>query len=589
MTGKKRRGRPRKIPLATLESSVSSKIQGSQVELELKELSTHKNMQTHENKEFQSSPRSMISGQNWSPESLNVRSGLPSSSVKENSIGSMMTQTPQTKQVKPTAIKEDILKSNEQVTSLSDHEIQSNEIIEVGDLNPKAVDMEEMQEKILSYAQILSPTRGEQRRSQMKITDISNPSPSKKASEIMKDPVTAITGITYDHDSIECWLSKNPSNDNNAICPVTKLPVPRDSDLTPNHTLRRLIQAWCVANGFNGVDWILTPKPPLSKFYVVNLVHDLSVPRTENIKTTLEKLETLAKENERNKTYMVEVGVHKALVNFLIQHCYKKCDTTGLEKSLSTLSLIWDSSLSCHENNIENRKEELMDSLTWALGLDRCMQNHAVIKNHAMNLLRSIIGKANNSGTLLDRLKPQLFEKIIGFLRESDSTIAQKGVNAALHVMLDTSSSGRNRNMMIESRAIFELIELEINKSSSNNKKTKELIFGILFNLCSCADGRAQLLSHAAGIAMITKRILKVSPIVDEKGMLILGLISKYSPTSGVLQEMLKVKSVSKICTVIQADCPSYLKDKAREILRSHFDVWKNSPCVEVATLTRYA
>lgn len=398
--------------------------------------------------------------------------------------------------------------------------------------------------------------------------------------EMMKDPVTIITGITYDRDSIERWVLKNPNN--NVICPVTKLNVPRDSDLTPNHNLRRLIHAWCVSNGFNVVDRILSsPKPPLRKFHVLNLVLDLSVPRTENIRT-LEKLEMLAKENERNKMYMVEVGANKALVNFLIQ-CYKKCDTNGLEKALSTLSLIWN-----FENKVEYRKEMLIDSITWALGLDRDMQNHAMIKNHALILLSSIIGKANSS--TLESLKPQLFEKIVSFLRESDSattTIAQKGFNAALHIMLDTSPSGKNRNIMIQSRVIFELIELELNFSS--NKKTKELIFGILYNLCSCADGRAQLLSHAAGIAMITKRILKVSPIVDEKGILILYLISKYSPTSGVLQEMLKVKSVSKICTVIQADCTSYIKDKAREILRNHFDFWKNSPCVEVATLTRYA
>ncbi|XP_060195387.1 E3 ubiquitin-protein ligase PUB24-like [Lycium barbarum] len=401
--------------------------------------------------------------------------------------------------------------------------------------------------------------------------------------QIMKDPVTAITGITYDRESIERWLFKNPNN--NVICPVTKVPVPRDSDLTPNHTLRRLIQAWCIANGSNGVDRILTPKPPLSKFYVLNLVLDLSVTSTK-VKT-LEKLELLAKENERNKTYMVEAGVHKALIKFLIK-CYKKCDTNGLEKTLSTLSLIWDLP-SCNETKVENYEEVLIDSITWALGLDhRDMQKHAVIKNHAMNLLRSIIGKVNSS--TLERLKPQLFEKIIGFLRDSSDstiTIAQKGVNAALHVMLDTSTSRRNRNMMIESRTIFELIELEL-KLFLSNKKTIELIFGILFNLCSCADGRAQLLSHAAGIAMITKRILKVSPAIDEKGMLILCLISKYSATSGVLQEMLKVKTVSKICTVIQADCPSFLKDKAMEILRSHFDVWRNSPCVELATLTRY-
>ncbi|XP_016473469.2 E3 ubiquitin-protein ligase PUB24-like [Nicotiana tabacum] len=391
--------------------------------------------------------------------------------------------------------------------------------------------------------------------------------------QTMKDPVTAITGISYDRESIEHWLFKN----HNTICPVTKQPLPTDSYLTPNHTLRRLIQAWCIANGASGIDRILTPKPPPSKFYVLNLVLDLSVPRAKI--RTLEKLELLAKENERNRQYMVEGGVHNALVSFLIQ-CYKKGDINGLEKALTTLSLIW--TISSCETKVENH-EEIVDPIMWALGLDHETQNHAVIKNHAMCVLRTVIGKAN-SGTL-ESLKPEFFKKITGFLRES-SIITQKGLDAALHVMLDTSSLSRNRNMMIESRAVFELIELELKFS---NKKTTELILGILFHLCSCADGRAQLLSHAAGIAMITKRILKVTPTADVRAMSILSLISKYSATSGVLQEMLKVKTVSKLCTVLQADCPSHLKDKAREILRTHFDVWKNSPCVEVATLTRYA
>ncbi|KAI9107682.1 hypothetical protein K1719_021345 [Acacia pycnantha] len=74
--------------------------------------------------------------------------------------------------------------------------------------------------------------------------------------QIMKDPVTALTGITYDRESIEQWLLKAKEHK----CPVTKQPLPRGSDLTPNHTLRRLIQAWCSENAALGVDRIPTPK-----------------------------------------------------------------------------------------------------------------------------------------------------------------------------------------------------------------------------------------------------------------------------------------------------------------------------------------
>lgn len=148
--------------------------------------------------------------------------------------------------------------------------------------------------------------------------------------------------------------------------------------------------------------------------------------------------------------------------------------------------------------------------------------------------------------------------------------------------MLDTSPWGRNKIMMVESGAVFELIELEL---SFPEKRTTELILGILFHLCSCADGREKLMSHAAGIVVVTNRLMKVSPAADDRAMLILSLICRFSGSCSVFQEMLKVGTFSKLCIVLQGDCACYLKLKAKEILRAHYDVWKDSPCIKVTTL----
>lgn len=115
--------------------------------------------------------------------------------------------------------------------------------------------------------------------------------------QIMKDPVTALTGITYDRESIEHWLITS-ANDT-TTCPVTNQPLPKHSDLTPNHTLRRLIQAWCTANANSGVDRIPTPKSPLDKTHVLKLVRDLRVPHLYG--ATLKKIEALAAASERNR------------------------------------------------------------------------------------------------------------------------------------------------------------------------------------------------------------------------------------------------------------------------------------------------
>uniref|UniRef100_A0A2N9GCM8 U-box domain-containing protein n=1 Tax=Fagus sylvatica TaxID=28930 RepID=A0A2N9GCM8_FAGSY len=348
--------------------------------------------------------------------------------------------------------------------------------------------------------------------------------------QIMKDPVTAITGITYDRESIEQWLFTSK----NTTCPVTKQPLPKDSDLTPNHTLRRLIQAWCTQNASHGIDRIPTPKPPLDKFQVQKLIKHLWQPEIQL--KTIRKLEILAAENERNRKYMVEAGVPKAMLIFIVT-CFKQGQIDGLEEAFGVLNFIKIPSAETKQFLVEN----------------------------------TIIEATNSS--VLERLKPEFFNGIVRVLR---SGITQQGIKAALHVLLEACPWGRNKILMVEAGTVFELIELELGFPENS---TTELILGILFHLCSCPDGRAQFISHRGSIAVVSTRILRVSATADDRAVLILSMICKFSGTYMVLQEMLKVGAVSKLCSLLQVDCAKYLKDKAREILRLHFEEWKDSPC----------
>ncbi|XP_061376007.1 E3 ubiquitin-protein ligase PUB23-like [Gastrolobium bilobum] len=381
--------------------------------------------------------------------------------------------------------------------------------------------------------------------------------------QIMKDPVTAITGITYDRDSIEHWLFSNK----NTTCPVTKQPLPRDSDLTPNHTLRRLIQAWCTQNASLGIDRIPTPKPPLNKIQVLKLLKNLTVTDPNLKLKSLRKLELLAAENERNKKCLLEAGVPKATIFFIVGCFIKGQIHEGLEEALSLLQFV---KVPAEEVNLllaEN--DQILDSLAWVLGCE--MENSIAVKSHAVLVLKRIIQKGDPS--VLERLKVEFFDKIVKILRNG---VTQKGMNAALHVLLRACPWGRNRIMMVEIGAVFELVEIEL---MAPEKRNTELALAILFHLCSCANGRAQFLSHKGSIAMLTDRILKVSAEVDERAVFVLSLISKFSATKMVLQDMLNVGTVSKLCMLLQADHAKYLKDKAIEILKSHSEVWKNSPC----------
>ncbi|CAJ2672825.1 unnamed protein product [Trifolium pratense] len=381
--------------------------------------------------------------------------------------------------------------------------------------------------------------------------------------QIMKDPVTAITGITYDRESIEHWLFRNK----NTTCPVTKQPLPLDSDLTPNHTLRRLIQSWCTQNASFGIDRIPTPKPPLNKTHVQKLLKEMTDSRFQL--KSLMQLELLAAENERNRKCLLENGVPKSMIMFLVD-CNKKGEILeGIEEALSFLQFV---KVPTEEvKNLLSENDQILDSLTWILSSE--VKNSVAVKSHAVIVLKRFINKCDS--ILLERLKPEFFEKIVNVLKHG--VLTQQGLCSALHVLLCCCPLGRNRLMMVEVGLVHELIEIEL--TAAHEKRITELTFGILFHLCSCANGRFQFLSHEGSIAVLTERIMKGSMTVDDRGVFILSLISKFSATKNVLDEMLKVGTVKKLFVLLQGDHAKYLKDKVMQMFKAHSEVWKNSPC----------
>ncbi len=88
--------------------------------------------------------------------------------------------------------------------------------------------------------------------------------------DLMRDPVTAPTGITYDREGIEAWLDTG-----RAVCPVTHAPLWLE-DLVPNHAIRHVIQDWCVANRSHGVERIPTPKIPATPIQASEMLFNVA-------------------------------------------------------------------------------------------------------------------------------------------------------------------------------------------------------------------------------------------------------------------------------------------------------------------------
>lgn len=399
--------------------------------------------------------------------------------------------------------------------------------------------------------------------------------------EIMKDPVTVSSGITYDRESIEKWLFSGKKE----TCPVTKQVLSSDSDLTPNHTLRRLIQAWCTMNASLGIERIPTPKPPISKSQIAKLISGAKSPQSQ-IKC-LRQLRSIAAESETNKRCLESAGAVEFLAAVISNDgdnenavSYSSSDDESFDfarsRSDEALSIIHNLHLSeTVLKGLIGKNGEFVESLTRVM-----RQGSYDSRAYSVMLLKSMFDVADPMGMI--NLRTELFTELVQILRDQVSPQATK---AALKLLIQLCPWGRNRVKAVEAGAVAVLIELLLD---SVERRTCEMILMGLDQMCGCAEGRAELLGHAAGLGVVSKRVLRVSHIGSEKAVRILLSIAKFSATPAVLAEMLQLGVVAKLCLVLQVDCGGKTKEKAREILRLHARTWRNSSCVPMHLLAYY-
>ncbi|KAF7147531.1 hypothetical protein RHSIM_Rhsim03G0065500 [Rhododendron simsii] len=386
--------------------------------------------------------------------------------------------------------------------------------------------------------------------------------------EMMKDPVTIPTGITYDRESIEKWLF----SDKNKNCPVTKQ-VLSNPDLTPNHTLRRVIQSWCTLNASNGIERIPTPKPPVNKSQIIKLLKDAKSPQMQ-IKC-LKRLRSIASASETNKRCIESSGGVEFLASLVKNNTtstsLEACDHDGFEftkPSDEALSILFSLQLSESTLKSLNAKNgEFVESLLNILQVG-CYESRA----YAVLLLNSILEV--EEPTQLVALKPKFFVELVQILHDQ---ISPKASKAALQLLINVGPWGRNKLKAVEAGAVSVLVDLLLD---SSEKRACEMILTALDQLCQCADGRAELLKHGAGLAIVSKKILRVSKVGSERAVRILLSIAKYSASPSVVQEMLQLGVVTKLCLVLQVDSGSKAKEKAREILKLHARDWRNCSCI---------
>lgn len=375
--------------------------------------------------------------------------------------------------------------------------------------------------------------------------------------ELMKDPVILCTGVSYDRESIERWFQEGHFS-----CPSTMQALDT-LDLTPNHTLKRLIQGWCISNLGQGFDRIFSPpEPPANIKQIEQALLDIrNAPK--NL-VNLRNLADLARKSEKNRSFIAGSGGPSVLISSLFR------SNNGLAIMLGEEALAILASLPIHEakeeciRSLESQKS--IDTICWFL----CKGGfHARL--HAAQILHGILTADQNFKAVL-RPDEDTFEILALLLRDSSAL----AIKTALEILLMISPVRRNRIRVVEAGAVVTLIEI----LTEAERNTGEKALALLEILCQSAEGRASVCGHSLGIPILVKNIARVSELATEAATGALWQICKNCRTSSVLQDLDEAGAYTKLFLLLQIGCSSSTRRKAKEILRAHKGrSWKENPC----------
>ncbi|KAJ7968422.1 RING-type E3 ubiquitin transferase [Quillaja saponaria] len=285
--------------------------------------------------------------------------------------------------------------------------------------------------------------------------------------EIMSDPVILSSGHTFDRASIQRWLDAG-----HRTCPITKLTLPDQPSLIPNHALRSLISNYA----------LISPQKPQTPTQPETLISTLTS-KSSTMKSKIASLDQLTRLSKRDSVFrrrLTESGVVSAVLN-----CVDSDDPGIQEKALSLLlNLSLDD-----DNKVGLVAEGAIGRVVAALRGD-----FPDCRAVAATLLTSLAVVEVNKATI--GVYPYAIRALVSLLRDGKGR-EKKEAATALYAIC---SFPDNRRRAVERGAVPILLRI----ADSGLERAVEVL-GIL---AKCNDGREQM-ERFPGCIQILVRVLK--------------------------------------------------------------------------------
>lgn len=372
--------------------------------------------------------------------------------------------------------------------------------------------------------------------------------------ELMCDPVTVCTGQTYDRSSIESWVATG-----NTTCPVTRVPL-SDFTLIPNHTLRRLIQEWCVANRSFGVERIPTPKQPAEPNLVRTLLNQASsgsAPFSVRV-SALRRLRGLARDSDKNRSLIAAHNAREILLSIVFADVGSQPSELNLE-SLAILSMFTLSEPECLYVTSDPDRIGYLVNLLFHSSIDVRVNSAAMIEVTVAGIrspeLRTQISCSDG-----------VFEGIVGIL--TYPLAYPRALKIGIKALFALCLVKQHRHKAVAAGAVEALID----RLAEFEKCDAERALATVELLCRIPSGCAAFASHSLTVPLLVKIILKISDRATEYAAG--ALLSLCSASERTQHEAVAAGVLTQLLLLVQSDCTERAKRKAQMLLKLLRNSW---------------
>ncbi|GJN22214.1 hypothetical protein PR202_gb09762 [Eleusine coracana subsp. coracana] len=381
--------------------------------------------------------------------------------------------------------------------------------------------------------------------------------------ELMRDPVTGPTGITYDRRSVEAWLLDR----GRATCPVTGRPL-RAEELVPNHATRRVIQDWCVAHRAMGVERVPTPRVPVSPADAADLLAAVVDAADRGDGPTCRRLaakaRALGKESERNRRCLASAGAAQTLASAFSQLALTASSSGGggaLEEILAALVVFFPLDAGSRTRIASPASLNALVSILMSHSCEVAPRVSAGV------VLREIA--SSSDAQCLDAMSKTsgIHDALVNLVKKPVSPQATKAALVTAYYLVATTSDSdfAASQLFVALGMVRLLVELLVDA----DKGTTEKALAVLDSLLLTEGGRVAARGHALAVPVLVKKMRDVSEMATEFAVSALWRLCNGSNNNKAAEEeALQVGAFQKLLLLLQVGCMGVTKDRASELLR---------------------